>query len=307
MKAAVITAHGGVEVFAYTDVVAPVLADDAVLVDIHAASVNAADWKVRTGASGTIESFPYILGRDFSGVVAATGTAVDDLHVGDPVFGVLDRGQEGAYAEQVCVKATLVAHKPDWLSHAQAAAIALIGLTATTSIEETLALKAWETILIQGAAGGVAGFALQLAKHLGAHVIATAGPDNVAAVTALGADQVIDYSAQDFTAIGPVCDAVFETVGGAVATRSFRVLKPGGRAAFIGSGPNAPEAPDNSVRALRPMVGRGRSQMERILDLLKTGAVHLPEITSFPLADVAKAHRISEGRHLRGKLVLTMR
>ena len=134
----------------------------------------------------------------------------------------------------------MVAKKPAGLSHVNAAALALTGLTAINAVDDTLKLKRGETILIQGGAGGVASFAIQFAKHIGAKVISTASAANVDYVRSLGADQVIDYSKEDFTRIGPVCDAVFETVGGEVAAKSYEVLKPGGRAAFIASGPKAP-------------------------------------------------------------------
>ena len=152
-------------------------------------------------------------------------------------------GQEGTYAEKVAIKAAVVAKKPDSLSHVNAAALALIGLTAHNSVEDTLKLKRGETILVQGGAGGVASYAIQLAKHIGARVITTTSVTNLDYVRSLGADQAIDYGTEDFTKIGQVCDAVFETVGGDVAMKSFAVLKPGGRAAFIASGGKAPEPP----------------------------------------------------------------
>ena len=151
-------------------------------------------------------------------------------------------GQEGAYAEKIAVKAAIVAKKPDGLSHVNAAALALTGLTAMSAIEDTLKLQPGETILIHGGAGGVASFAIQLAKHIGAHVITTASAANHEYVRGLGADEIIDYNARDFTQIVSNCDAVFDTVGGDVAQKSFAVLKPGGRAAFIASGAQAPNA-----------------------------------------------------------------
>src|SRR5258705_4840086 len=135
---------------------------------------------------------------------------------------------------------------------------ALTGLTALCSIEDSLRLKSGETILIQGRAGGVASFAIQLAKHLGARVITTASAANLSYLRDLGADQVIDYNATDFTKVVSNCDAVFDTVGGDVATRSFAVLKPGGRAAFIASGGKAPTPERSDVTALRPAARRGR-------------------------------------------------
>jgi NADPH:quinone reductase-like Zn-dependent oxidoreductase len=307
MKAAFFMRHGGPEVFQYGDLPDPAPGVGELLVDIHAASVNAADWKMRAGSYGTVSRFPYVPGRDFSGVVASLGEAVRDFKVGDPVFGVCDAGQEGAYAEKIAIKAAIVAAKPEALSHAECAALALAGLTALVSIEDTLQLARGETILIQGGAGGVAGFAIQLAKHIGARVITTASAANHAYVRGLGADEIIDYRAEDFTRKVSNCDAVFDTVGGEVALKSFAVLRSGGRAAFIASGASAPPSPRTDVRAYRPNVGRDRRHLERIIALAQSGAVRPPEITRYPLSDAAAAHAMSEGRHLRGKLVLEVR
>ena len=150
-----------------------------------------------------LSRFPHILGRDFSGVVSAVGPGVTDLAVGDAVFGVCDQGIEGAYAEKIAIKAAIIAKKPDRLGHAEAAAMALTSLTALWALEDTAQLKAGETILIQGGAGGVAGFGIQLAKHLGATVITTASASNHDYVRGLGADRVIDYNAEDFTKYCP--------------------------------------------------------------------------------------------------------
>jgi NADPH:quinone reductase-like Zn-dependent oxidoreductase len=248
-----------------------------------------------------------VLGRDFSGVVSGVGEGVTEFRIGDPVFGVTEANLEGAYAEKIAIKAAIVASKPDSISHVDAAALALAGLTALVSVEDTLKLQAGETILIQGGAGGVAAFAIQLAKHVGARVITTARAANHAYLRALGADEIIDYTTQDFTKVVSGCDAVFDTVGGEVAERSFAVLRPGGRAAFIASGPEAPKPPRSDVRSLRPNVARDRPHLERIVALVNAGAVKPPEITLFPLAEAAAAHKVSEGRHFRGKLVFKVR
>ena len=305
MKAVFIERFGGPEVLQYGDLPDPVAAAGEVVVDVHAASVNGADWKVRVGDYKQTK-FPLGLGRDFSGVVSAAGAGAD-LTVGDPVFGVLDAGQEGAYAEKLAVKAAIIGKKPDGLSHVDAAALALTGLTALVSVEDTLKLKAGETILIQGGAGGVASFAIQLAKHIGARVISTASTGNVDYVRGLGADEVIDYTKQDFTKAVSGVDAVFETVGGEVAHKSFAVLKPGGRAAFIASGGQAPKPERGDVTSLRPAVGRTRRHMERVAQLYLAGAVKAPEVKLYRLADIVEAQRISEGRHFRGKLVFKVR
>jgi len=307
MKAAFFMKNGGPEVMEYGDVPDPVAGPGQVLVDVHAASVNGADWKVRSGHYAPITTFPYVPGRDFSGVVGMLGNGVSDLKVGDPVFGVVEATGEACYAEKVAIKSSIVAKKPDSLTHVEAAALALIGLTAIVSVEDTLKLKAGETILVQGGAGGVAGFAVQLAKHIGARVITTASAANHDYVRKLGADQVIDYRKEDFTKVVSGVDAVFDTVGGDVAQRSFAVLRPGGRAAFIGSGPNAPASPRSDVTSLRPKVGRDRAHLQRIVELVTKGAVRVPEIKVYPLSEAAAAHKVSEGRHLRGKLVLRVR
>ena len=306
MKAVFIEKFGGPEILQYGDVPDPKAGPGEIVVDEIAASINAADWKVRAGEYSQA-TFPLILGRDFSGTVAAAGAGVDDVKIGDPVFGVLDAGHEGAYAEKVAIKSAIVAKKPDTLSHIDAAALALTGLTAIRSIEDTLKLQRGETILIQGGAGGVAGFAIQLAKHIGARVITTTSAANIAYVRGLGADEVIDYNAQDFSRVVKNCDAVFDTVGGDVALKSFQVLKPGGRAAFIASGWKAPQPTRPDVTALRPSVSRGRAPLERIVELVAAGAVRPPEVKLFRLSQAVEAHRLSEGRHFRGKLVFQVR
>ncbi|HWZ11016.1 MAG TPA: NADP-dependent oxidoreductase [Xanthobacteraceae bacterium] len=306
MKVAYIEQFGGPEVLQYGDLPDPVAAAGQVVVDVAAASVNGADWRVRAGQYGQA-TFPLVLGRDFSGSVAALGAGVDDLQIGDAVFGVLEAGREGAYADKLAINAAIIAKKPDGPSHIDAAALALTGLTAVISVETTLKLQRGETILIQGGAGGVASFAIQLAKHLGGRVITTTSAANADYVRSLGADEVIDYNTQDFTGAVKACDAVFDTVGGEVAQKSFAVLKPGGRAAFIASGPQAPKPDRGDVTALRPAVGRARAPLERIAALVTAGAVRPPEVKLYRLAQAAQAHRLSESRHFRGKLVFQVR
>jgi NADPH:quinone reductase-like Zn-dependent oxidoreductase len=306
MKAAFFDRHGGPEVLKFGDMPDPVPGPEEIVVDIRAASINGADWKVRSGKYGAVAEFPYVLGRDFSGIVRAVGTNVDDPRVGDAVFAVCDVGQEGAYAEKIAIKAAIVAKKPDALSHVECAALALTGLTALVSIEDTLELRAGETILIHGGAGGVASFAIQLAKHIGARVITTASAANHDYLRGLGADEIIDYNDRDFIEAVSDCDAVFDTVGGDVAQRSFAVLKPGGRAAFIASGAEAPESPRDDVASLRPRVGRDRRHLERVAALVGSGAVRVPEIKLFSLSQAAAAHELSEALHVRGKLVFKL-
>jgi NADPH:quinone reductase-like Zn-dependent oxidoreductase len=307
MKAMLLTGHGGPEMLQYGDAPDPTPATDEIVVDVHAASVNAADYKVRLGGRGYNLRFPHILGRDFSGVVAATGADGADFSVGDAVFGVLAGGIEGAYAEKLAIKAAIVARKPDRLSHLQAAALALIGITAIWAIEDTAQLQAGETILIQGGAGGVAGFAIQLAKYLGATVITTTSAANIDYVRSLAADRVVGYNTEDFAKVVSDCDVVFDTVGGDVQARSYGVLKPGGRLVWVAPAPDGFRPPRSDIRVLRPAVTRDRAHLERIVALLDAGAVSPPPMAQYRLADAAEAHRVSEARHLRGKLVLAVR
>lgn len=307
MKAVYFEQHGAPEVLRYGDRPDPVPAAGEVLVDVACASINAADWKVRAGTGAApVTAFPHILGRDFSGVVATLGSGVSGIAVGDRVFGVLDRGNEGAYAEKLAIPARLVAKLPNAIPHDVAAAHALAGLTALVALEDTLHLQRGETILIHGGAGGVAGFAIQLAKHLGCRVITTASPRNHAYVRELGADEVIDYNTVDFTTVVRNVDAVLDTAGGDVTQRSFSVIRPGGRLASI-VGMQAPPSPRADVASLKPDVQRDRPHLERIVALVSAGVIRTPEITRYPLAEAVAAHRVSEARHLRGKLVLQVR
>jgi NADPH:quinone reductase-like Zn-dependent oxidoreductase len=308
MKAVLLINHGGPEMLRYGEAPDPIAGPGDVVVDIHAASVNAADYKVRLGGGRySLSRFPHILGRDFSGVVSTLGAGVTDFAVGDAVFGVTDQGIEGAYAEKIAIKAAIIAKKPDRLSHVEAAALGLTSLTALTAIEDTAHLKAGQTILIQGGAGGVAGFAVQLCKHLGATVITTASASNHPYVRSLGADQVIDYSTQDFTAIGSICDVVFDTVGGNVRAGCYAVLKPGSKLVWIAPAQEGYRPSRTDVETLRPNVIRDRAHLERMLALFDADAVWPPTIVRYRLADAAEAHGVSEARHLQGKLVLEVR
>jgi NADPH:quinone reductase-like Zn-dependent oxidoreductase len=308
MKAVLLAKHGGPEMLRLGEAPDPVAGPGDVVVDIHAASVNAADYKVRLGEGPyTNTKLPHILGRDFSGVVSALGAGVTDLAVGDAVFGVTEQRNDGGYAEKIAIKAAIVAKKPAGLGHVEAAAMALTSLTAIWALEDTAKLKAGETILIQGGAGGVAGFAIQLAKHLRATVITTASAGNHDYVRRLGADRAIDYTTEDFTKVVSGCDVVFDTVGGNVRAGCYTVLKPGGRLVWIAGAPEGFQVPRKDVETLRPAVTRDRAHLERMLALLEAGAVWPPTIHRYKLADAAEAHRVSESRHLQGKLVLVVR
>ena len=252
--------------------------------------------------------FPYVLGRDFSGVVSAVGEGVDGFASAMRCSPCCDVGQEGAYAEKIAIKAAIVAKKPAGMSHVDAAALALAGLTALVAVEDTLKLKAGETILIQGGAGGVASFAIQLAKHIGARVITTASAANHDYLRELGADQVIDYNAQDFTkvVIGLRCRVRYRRRRrGAAVVRRAEAGRPRGLHRLGRAGAQAGRA------ATSRRCGRRSAATGRTSNASPSWSARAPcasaEITRYPLSEAAAAHRVSEARHFRGKLVLQVR
>ena len=304
MKAMVFEEIGGPLV--YKEAPNPVPSSQEILVSIHAASVNPADYKVRSGFYPSSQNLqlPYILGRDFSGVVIELGADVSDFSIGDQVFGVLDAGHEGTYAEIVSEKAEIIAKKPSFMTHPEASALALTGLTAIVSLEDTANLKAGEKILIQGGAGGVGSYAVQLAKHLEAHVIVTASPNNHEYMKKLGADEVIDYNSVDFREKVSDCDIVYDTVGGDVHLHSYDVLKSGGRMVYVAPQPENFQLPRIDVKVLRPKVARTRAHLERIIELAESGSVTAPAIEIMPLSAASAAQEKIKSRHVRGKIVL---
>ena len=307
MKAIQLDAYGEPEVLQLRDVIDPVAGAGELVVDIYAASVNPVDWKIRNGArKDNLElTFPYTPGIDFSGVIRAADDGVTEFGVGDEVFGVIPQTQQGTYAEAIAVDASLVARKPAGLSHVDAAALSLVGATAMVSLD-TVGLASGETVLIHAGAGGVGGFAVQYAKHLGATVYATASARNHDYVRDLGADEIIDYTGQDFTQAVPPCDVVFDTIGGKVHEQSFAVLKPGGRLAYVAAPPADFSPPDN-VTVKRPIVTRDPRHLDRISELYEAGAVKAMDVAEMALADAAAAHKLSAEGHVRGKIVFKIR
>ncbi len=308
MRAVLFDDYGGPEVLYLGEALDPVAGPGEIVVDIHAASVNAADSKVRAAPRPGEPrlDFPHILGRDFSGVVRTLGEGVTDFAPGDAVFAVIERGREGGYAEAISIAAELAARKPDSMSHVEAAALSLTGLTALVALEDEARLAAGERILIHGGAGGVGSFAVQYARHVGAHVMVTGRAVNHDYLRALGAEETIDYTKQDFAQVVSDCDVVFDTIGGAVHARSYPVLKPGGRLIHIAPGPKD-FTPREDVTVTRPHVGRDRAHLERVLELVADGAVKPPEIQTLPLSEARQAHELSQAGHVRGKIVFQVR
>ncbi len=309
MKAVQIDQYGGPEVLRYRDIAEPVAGVRRLLVDVYAASANPGDVKVRKGLRPEFlkSGFPHTMGRDFSGVVRALGAGVTEFRPGDAVFGVLPLGIEGTAAEAIAVDADIAAIKPAALSHVDAVAQALTGLTALYSMEDAGAVQPGETVLIHGGAGGIGSYAVQYACHRGAHVITTASPHNHDYVKSLGAHQAIDYHGDDFTRIGAICDVVLDSIGGDVQRRSLSVLKPGGRLVIIAASTKDADGVRADVKIQRPIVARDRKHLERIAELAVAGAVKSPEIKLMKLSESVEAHQLLESGRLRGKIVFVVR
>ena len=242
MKAFILDRYGSNDVVRAGEMPDPELHDDDVLVQIHAASVNPVDLKIRDGKLKLILPYrlPFILGNDLAGVVVRVGSGVRRFKPGDEVYARPDEDRIGAFAEFISIKEDAVANKPKKLTMEEAASIPLVGLTAWQALVERANLKTGQKVLIHAGSGGVGTFAIQLAKHLGAIVATTTSTANVEWVKRLGADIVIDYKKDDFANILHDYDVVLDTLGGETLEKSLRVLKPGGKLISI-SGPPDPD------------------------------------------------------------------
>lgn len=306
MKAVSIYYYGGPGVLAYEDAPRPHPAPGDVLVRVHAAGINPVDWKIREGHLKEMlhHTLPLVLGWDVSGVVAALGAGVTRFKVGDEVFSRPDIERDGAYAEFIVIRETEVALKPKSVDHVHAAALPLAGLTVWQSLFDAAALTAGQRVLIHAAAGGVGSLAVQLAKGRGAHVIGTASAKNHAFVRALGADEVVDYERERFeTVIGPV-DVVFDTMGGDIQTRSWKVLKRGGILVSIASPPSAEAAVAHGGRFAFVFTQPNAAQLAEIATLVDAGKLKAMVETVLPLAAAMRGQALSAAGHTRGKIVL---
>ena len=242
MKAFIVDRYGSNDGMRAGEMPDPELRDDDVLVQIHAASVNPLDLKIREGKLKLILPYrlPFILGNDLAGVVVRVGSGVRRFKPGDEVYARPDKDRIGAFAEFISIKEDAVANKPKELTMEEAASIPLVGLTAWQALIERAKLKTGQKVLIHAGSGGVGTFAIQLAKHLGAIVATTTSTANLDWVKRLGADIVIDYRKDDFDKILHDYDVVLDTLGGEALEKSLRVLKPGGKLISI-SGPPDPD------------------------------------------------------------------
>lgn len=311
MKAAQINGYGDKDVLkTVADAVKPKPAAGQVLVEVHAAAVNPFDWKVRAGymKDGHPLSFPATLGGDFSGVVAELGEGVSGVAVGDEVYGQANAvGGQGSYAEFTPVKAESLAGKPKSVDFVTAAALPLAGVSAYQALVEHMELSSGQKILIHGGAGGIGSFAVQLAKHLGAYVATTATADDAEYVKSLGADEVIDYKAQDFATILQNYDAVFDTVGGDTYKKSYQVLKPGGVIVSMLEKPDEELIKQKQIKAIAQFTRVTTERLAKLAELVDEGAIKVNVDKTFPLEEAVEALAyIQEGKH-RGKVALKIK
>jgi NADPH:quinone reductase-like Zn-dependent oxidoreductase len=331
MKAFVVDRYGDADTVHARKVPDPTVGEDDVLVRVHAASVNPLDLKISSGGLKTILPYrlPFVLGNDLAGTVTAVGSRVTRFTVGDQVYARPDQNRIGAFAELIAMRQDDVAAKPASLTMEEAASIPLVGLTAWQALVERADLRPGQRVLIHAGAGGVGTIAIQLAKHLGAHVATTASSSKTDLVKSLGADVVVDYTMQAFETVLRDYDVVLDTVGGETLDKSMQVLKPGGIVISIAGPPDpafAKQAGANPVIRLAvaalsfPVRQRARrhrvrysflfmkasgDQLRQLSTLLDAGTIRpvLDRTFDFASTREALAH-VEQGRAKAGKVVI---
>lgn len=306
MKAVRIHEYGGPDVLELEDAPTPEPAKDEVLVKVYATSVNPVDWKIREGMRKDKfpANLPLIPGWDVSGVIEKLGSDVRKFRPGDEVYGRPDPTKNGAYAEYIVVKAAQLGMKPKSIDHINAAAVPLAGLTAWQGLFDRGHLEKGQKVLIHAASGGVGTFAVQFAKWKGAYVIGTASAANISFVKQLGADEVIDYHNENFEDKLSDVDLVFDTIGGETQKRSIKVLKNGGRLITTLKPEFIAEAKEKHIYLEGYTAQSYPNQLEQIAGLIDQGIIQSVISMVFNLDEARKAQEISEGGHVRGKIVI---
>jgi len=323
MKAVTYSEYGSPDVLRLAEVAKPVPGDDEVLVKVHAASVNAADWRMMRADPFLVRlyggllrpsKFP-VLGADIAGQVEAVGSSVSQFKPGDEVFGDVFASGFGGFAEYKCAREDELVAKPASLSFEEAAAAPLAALTALHGLRDAGQVQAGQQVLINGASGGVGTFALQLAKYFGAEVTAVCSTQKAELARELGADHVIDYTQEDFARNGQRYDLILGVNGSRSIFDYRRALKPHGRYAMIGGGGTQLFqalllGPWLSLAGSRKMGGVSWKPEQKDLlflkELLETRKLRLVIDKSYPLEEVRDAIRYVESGHASGKVVITM-
>jgi NADPH:quinone reductase-like Zn-dependent oxidoreductase len=310
MKAVVIREYGSADVLRYEEVEAPIIKPDELLVKVHAAGVNPVDWKIRKGMLKIItgNNFPMILGFDLAGIVLEVGSQVSGFQVGDEIYASLGV-PGGAYAEIAAVPQKVAALKATNISFEEAAALPVAALTALQSLRDKANIQREQTVLINGASGGVGIFAVQIAKALGAVVTGVCSGKNIVFVKFLGADFAIDYTQQDFTQNQVQYDIVFDAVGKQTFDNCKKVLKPNG--VYITTLPNLQNIVSIGLTSLfggkkaKFIIAQpNTADLLYLNELIETGKLRVVIDCTYPLQELAAAHIYSETERAKGKIVI---
>ncbi|MBB4439985.1 MULTISPECIES: zinc-dependent alcohol dehydrogenase family protein [Rhizobium] len=317
MKAAVLTRFGGPDAFEVRDVPVPAVGPRQVRVRVHATAVNPLDYQIRRGDYTAYVPLPAIIGHDISGVIEEVGSDVREFVVGDEVYYTPKIfGGAGSYAEQHVADVELVGRKPRNLTHLEAASLTLVGGTVWEAFAQRAQLNSGETILIHGGAGGVGTIAVQVAKAMGARVVTTALARDHGFVRSLGADEAIDFTAEDYVdAIARVTggegvNVIFDTIGGDTLTRSPLALADAGRVVSlvdIAKPQNLIEAWGKNAAYHFVFTRQNRGKLDALTDLVERDLVKPVIGATLPLARMGEAHELLENgstRGLRGKVVI---
>ncbi|MCC2377262.1 NADP-dependent oxidoreductase [Bacillus wiedmannii] len=332
MKAMIIDKYGKVPM-RMAEVPTPEINEYEVLAEIHAASINPIDFKIRDGKVKMLLKYemPLILGNDFSGVIVKVGSKVTHFKVGDEIYARPRKNKIGTFAEYIAIHEDDIALKPKNLSFEEAASIPLVGLTSYQALHDIMNLQKDQKILIHAGSGGVGTFAIQLAKIMGATVTTTASESGADLVTSLGADEIINYKTEKFEDILTNYDAVFDTIGGTTLEKSFNIIKSGGNIVSVSGMPNARfgkefgsgffktllfslasrkltalEKNHNAQYSFLFMKPSG-DQLRTIAKYIEAGEIKPVIDRVFPFEDAQKAMEYSEAGRAKGKIIVKIK
>ena len=313
MRAAQFNRYGGPEVIEFNpEAAGPSAKEGQVLVEAHAASLNAIDTVGRAGYMQAMVplTFPVTVAGDFAGDVKEVGPGVSDLKPGDHVFGFAPviAGGSGAAAEIIASNAMMIGRKPRAISYGESAALPLAGVSAMQALEDYMKVEAGQKVLVHGGAGGVGSFAVQYAKHLGCHVATTVRGSQEGFVRKIGADEVIDFELKEFETVVRDYDAVLDTVGGEVYKRSFASLKAGGvLASLVQNPPDQELAAKFGVRSVAVTAQVSAGSLSRLASLVEKGALRPQLDSEYPLEQTRGAFEHLENGHPMGKVVVRIK
>ena len=312
MKSIQISKYGGSDVVDINNEVSiPKMSAGKVLVEVKASGVNPVDWKIREGYFQQMVplQFPATLGTDFSGVIKELGQNVStNFNIGDEVYGQasLLSGGSGSFAELALTNINSIAVKPKTLNHIDASSLPLVGASTWQGLVDNIGLSKNQKILIHGGAGGIGTIAIQLAKHLGAYVGTTVKSEDKEFVQQLGADEIVDYTTQNFDDILHDYDAAFDTVGGETYKKSFKVLKNNGTIVSMLEQPDSNLMNQYGVKAIFQFTETTSERLTKLAQWIDQNNVKVNVEKTFPLSETAKALDYQKDNHPRGKVVITI-